>query len=162
MKQDSPRVPRAILELAHRYSQSGEVHQAAELYFRLLQQYPASQEATEAERSVLGIAQRLEAGGKRRLALSLYLKLAAFSSSGKSDMALGSPREEPGDRGIEEEAGSRPGSHGKEPLGPTGEIPFVDLTRSTKMKRNFERLGREQRTDAEISQVVTQLRKLTR
>lgn len=43
-----------------------------------------------------------------------------------------------------------------------GEIPFVDLTRPAQMKRNFERLGWVQRTDAEISRPVTQLRKLKR
>lgn len=48
------------------------------------------------------------------------------------------------------------------PLDPMGEIPFVDLTRPATMKRNFERLGWVQRTDAEISRPVTQLRKLKR
>jgi hypothetical protein len=162
MKQDSPPIPHAILELAHRYAQRGEVHQAVELYFRLLQQYPATREATEAGRSVLEIAQRLEAGGKRRGALSLYLKLAACSSPGTGDRPLGSSPEESRDGGIKE-GGLRLESHGKgHPLGPMGEIPFVDLTRPAKMKRNFERLGSVKRTSAEISRAVARLRKLAR
>jgi hypothetical protein len=132
------------------------------VYFRLLQQYPATEEATEAGRRVLEIAHRLEAGGKRRLALSLYLKLAAFSSSGNGDRALGSSPEDPGDGGTEG-ASLRLGSHSKgHPLDPMGEIPFVDLTRPAKMKRNFERLGWMQRTSAEISWAVARLRKLAR
>ena len=160
MKQDDPRISRAILELAHRHAQRGEVHRAAELYFRLLEQHPASLEATEAGRSVLGIARRLEAGGKRRLALSMYLKLEASSSFKNDDRALGASPEEPGDGGREE-AGLRLGSRGKgRRLDPVGDIPFVDLTSPAKMKGNFKRLGREQRAAAEISRTVAQLRKL--
>lgn len=162
MKQNSPRIPRAILELADQHAQNGEVHQAVELYFRLLQQDPSAPEASAAGQRVLGIAQRLEARGKRRLALSLYLKLAASSFPGNGDRTLGSSPEEPGDGGTAE-AGLRPRSHGKgRPLGPMGEVPFVDLTRPAKMKRNFERLGSVKRTGAEIPRAVARLRKLTR
>jgi hypothetical protein len=153
MKGSSLPIPRAILDLAHRHAESGEVHQAAELYFRLLEQFPATQEAAEAGRRVLGIAQRFEAAGKRRLALSLYRKLGAFSVPRTGGSALGS-LPQPGEGG---EASLR---RKASPVDPMGEIPFVDLTRPTKMKRNFDRLGSVQRTNAEISTAATQLRKL--
>lgn len=131
-----------------------------ELYFRLLQQYPATLEATEAGQRVLGIAHRLEAGGKRRLALSLYLKLAASSAFGNSERALRSSLEDPKEGG-KEQGGQGLGRHVQgRPFGPMGEIPFVDLTGSVSMKRNFERLGSVKRTHAQIPRAVAQLRKL--
>ncbi len=157
VEQDNPRISHALLELASRCEQNGRVHQAAELYFNLLRQHPATHEAKVAAEKVLGMAQRLEAGGKPRLALSLYMKLAAsFAPRDKHSGAS------PEDAGMGE-ATLRLGSHGTaRAFGRDGKIPFVDLTRPAKVKRNFERLGWVQRSDAEVLQAVSRLRKLER
>jgi hypothetical protein len=157
VKPDIRRVSQALLELASRYEQNGRVHQAAELYFDLLRLYPATREALVAVEKVVGMAQRFEAGGKPRLALSLYRKLAA-SVSPTEKYSGASPE----DAGMGEGA-LPPGSHGTAgAFGRAREIPFVDLTRPADVKQNFERLGWVQRSDAVIHRAVSELRKLKR
>jgi hypothetical protein len=146
VEQDNPRISHALLELASRCEQNGRVHQAAELYFNLLRQYPATDEAKVAAEKVLGMAHRLEAGGKPRFALSLYMKLAATFPP--TDKHSGAP---PADAQMGEAA-----------LPQEGEVPFVDLARPGRVKQNFERLGWVQRSDAEVLQAVSRLRKLER
>lgn len=157
MKQDNPRILPALLELASRCEQNGQVRRAAELYFNLLRQYPATDEAEVAAEKVLGMAHRLEAGGKPRFALSLYMKLAATFPP--ADKHSGAP---PADAQMGEAALPQ-GSHSTaRASGREGEVPFVDLARPGRVKQNFERLGWVQRSDAEVLQAVSRLRKLER
>lgn len=157
VKQEGPRIFHALLDLASRHEQNGQVHQAAEIYVSLIWQYPATAEAKVVEERVMGFARRLEAGGKPRLALSLYRKLAA--SFAHRDRQSGASPEQ----GAMAEAALRLGGNGtSRPLDSAGEIPFVDLTRPARVKQNFERLGQLWRSEAEISRAVSMLRELKR
>lgn len=156
VKQDNLHFSHTLLELASRYEQNGRVHQAAELYFNLLRQFPATHEAQLAAEKVLRMAQRWEAGGKPRLALSLYTKLAAFFGSRAKHSGASPEDAEKGEGSVR--LGSQDAAR---VFGREGEIPFVDFTCPVKVKQNFERLGWVQRSDAEeVPRVVSRLRKL--
>ena len=146
---------RHVLELAHRYAQSGKIYQATDMYQRLMQKHPETPEGQEARRRILEIAERHEAGGRRHLALSLYEKVAAFPDAQKSRGK---------DRVSALEKGTIRLAVGKHPEkvagGVMAEIPFIDLTEDVNMKQNFERLGRVQRSRMDIPRTVKSLKKL--
>jgi hypothetical protein len=149
-----------VLELAHRYAQSGKIYQATDMYQRLMQRHPETPEGQEARRRILEIAERHEAGGRRRLALSLYEKVAAFRSRENS-----ADEEQP--IGLDEEAGTKEGmtkarkrEDRKTNYETMDEIPFVDLTEEVNLRPNFERLGEVKRTHADIHLQVNSLRRL--
>lgn len=74
----------ALLELAHRDAQRGEIYLATERYLRLMREHPGTLEGGEARQALLDIAQGYEAEGKRYHALSLYNKVATWLAAGRS------------------------------------------------------------------------------
>ncbi len=151
---------RGILELAHRYAQSGKIYQATDMYQRLMRKHPETSEGQEARRRILEIAERHEADGRRHLALSLYEKVEAFRSRENS-----ADEEQP--IGLDEETGTKEGmtkAHKREDRKTNyetmDEIPFVDLTEEVNLRRNFERLGEVKRTHADIHLQVDSLKRL--
>jgi hypothetical protein len=153
---------RCVLELAHRYAQSGKIYQATDMYQRLMQKHPETPEGQEARSRILEIAERHEAEGRRHLALSLYEKAAAFRSKNNS-------ADEEQSIGLDEETGTEEAmrkTHRREAretdYGMMDEIPFVDLTEEVNLGRNFERLGEVKRIHADIHLQVDSLRRLKR
>jgi len=146
---------RGILELAHRYAQSGKIYQAADMYQRLMRKYPKSPEGQEARRRILEIAKRHEADGRRRLALSLYEKVEAFPDAQESGGKERAPAFE------EETIRVVVRKTTKEVVGGVmAEIPFVDLREDVDMEQNFERLGRVQTSRVDIPRTVSSLKEL--
>jgi len=146
---------RRILELAHRYAQSGKIYQAADMYQKLMRKYPKTPEGQEARRRILEIAQRHEADGRRHLALSLYEKVEAFPDAQESGGKERAPALE------EETIRVVVRKHTKEVVGSAmAEIPFVDLREGVDMEQNFERLGRVQTSRVDIPRTVSSLKEL--
>src|SRR3972149_7501982 len=147
---------RRILELAHRYAQSGKIYQAADMYQKLMRKYPKTPEGQEARRRILEIAQRHEADGRRHLALSLYEKVEAFPDAQESGGKERAPALE------EETIRVVVRKHTKEVVGSgMAEIPFVDLREGVDMEQNFERLGRVPTSRGGIPRAGRSLKGLT-
>ncbi len=177
MKEEVHGATRAVLKMAQRCMERGDIYQAADMYQRIMRKHPRTPEAQEARGKVMEIAQQHEANGRRHTALSLYEKAAAFpdvweflnekkklapeimeiirkagKSLGEKMLSAGMTGRKRGGA-IKRESPAR----NRETI---EEIPFVDLTETVNIKQNFVRLGRVQRRVADHSGTVATLRKL--
>lgn len=139
----------AILGLAERCVQRGEMYQAADICLRLLKRYPDTIEAEQAVEHIFQIAQCQEASGRRRSALSLYEKVAAFRKRREiaHDALKSAEQVSDGGKGIQQPRRRREGRNHET----AEEIPFVDLTEAVELERNFYRLGEVQKNEADIA-----------
>ncbi|MFQ5853534.1 MAG: hypothetical protein ACE5JU_23495 [Candidatus Binatia bacterium] len=152
MKEVRQATAHAILKLANRCSQRGEIYQATDLYQRLMEKYPRTPEGHEARRGLLKIAKQHEATGRTRLALFLYSKLDAIPGTPESsdEQASVSTEEE-----IRQDVTEKVSS-----ADPMPEMPYVDLTEELDFRQNFERLGRVQSRHVDLVQEVNSLKEL--
>jgi len=175
VKETGPGTTGAVLKMAQRCMERGQIYQAADMYLRIMRKHPRTPEAQEARRRIVEIAQQHEANGRRYVALSLYEKIAAFpdveeflsekkelppeiiSKAGKSFgekmLSAGMPGKKKARRSYKRKT---PGTN-RETM---EEVPFVDLTESVNIKQNFVRLGQLERRVADHSETVAALRKL--
>jgi len=65
-----------LLRRAELWQQDEKIHQARDMYFRLVENFPDSDEAHKAEERLLTMAQELEEEGKVYMAMSIYDRLA--------------------------------------------------------------------------------------
>jgi TolA-binding protein len=72
-------VPEAIsaslLNLAHSLEEQGKVHQSLDPYLKLVEHYPASQEAPLAAQRLLDIAENFRQAGQHHIALRVLERL---------------------------------------------------------------------------------------
>jgi hypothetical protein len=65
-----------LLKRAQLWQQDEKIHQARDMYFRLVENFPDTDEAHKAEERLLTMAQKLEEEGKVYMAMSIYDRLA--------------------------------------------------------------------------------------
>jgi hypothetical protein len=66
-----------MLKRAESWQQDEKIHQARDVYFKLVENFPDTDEAHKAEERLLNMAQELEEEGKVYMAMSIYDRLAA-------------------------------------------------------------------------------------
>jgi len=66
----------ALLRRAQSWQQDDKIHQAIAMYFKLVEDFPETDEAHKAEEQLLGVAQELEEKGKVYMAMSIHDRLA--------------------------------------------------------------------------------------
>lgn len=66
----------AMLKRAESWQQDEKLHQARDMYFRLVENFPETDEAQKAEERLLNMAQELEEQGQVYMAMSIYDRLA--------------------------------------------------------------------------------------
>jgi len=69
-----------LLKRAQSWQQDGNIHQARDMYFRLVENFPDTDEAHKAEERLLTMAQELEEEGKVYMAMSIYDRLATTTA----------------------------------------------------------------------------------
>jgi len=70
-----------MLKRAGSWQQEGKIHQAIDMYFRLAEDFPGTEEASKAEERLLSLAQELEEEGEKvHIALDICERLAAPSA----------------------------------------------------------------------------------
>jgi len=65
-----------MLKRAESWQQDEKIHQAIATYFKLVENFPETDEAHKAEERLLSMAQELEEKGKVYMAMSIYDRLA--------------------------------------------------------------------------------------
>ncbi len=65
-----------MLKRAESWQQDEKIHQARDMYFRLVENFPDTDEAHKAEERLLTMAQKLEEKGQVYMAMSIYDRLA--------------------------------------------------------------------------------------
>ena len=85
-----------MLKRAESWRESGKVHQAIATYFKLVENFPDTDEASKAEERLLGLAQELEGEGKVYAAMGICDRLAApplepATSAGRGPGHISSP-----------------------------------------------------------------------
>ncbi len=71
----TPLVLGRLVEVARRFENQGNVHQAIGLYTKILQEYPDSKEASEARLALFNLAEKYLQEGNTYHALTLYDKV---------------------------------------------------------------------------------------
>lgn len=71
----NPRVLNRLLAMADRYRSEGITMQAMEMYWKIYEDHPGTEQAERATDALLEIADGFEAEGARRLARSIYERL---------------------------------------------------------------------------------------
>jgi len=66
----------ALLRRAQSWQEAGKMHQAMDMYFKLVENFPDTDEASKAGERLLGLAQELEEKGKVYMAMSIHDRLA--------------------------------------------------------------------------------------
>ena len=66
----------AMLKRAESWQEAGKMHQAMDMYFRLVENFPDTDEASKAEERLLSLAQELEEKGKVYMAMGIHDRLA--------------------------------------------------------------------------------------
>jgi len=66
----------ALFKRAELWQQDDKIHQARDMYFKLVENFPETDEAHKAEERLLTMAQELEEEGKVYMAMSIYDKLS--------------------------------------------------------------------------------------
>lgn len=61
-----------LLEMAHKYQCQGKVRQAMDIYWKLVDQYPESEQANDARAMLLELARGYERDGKLYVAREIY------------------------------------------------------------------------------------------
>ena len=69
------RLLKRLLDMADAYRAKGNVHQAVELYFALVESYPSTAQVRPALARLMDIADVFDAAGERHHARSLYERL---------------------------------------------------------------------------------------
>ncbi len=77
-KDPSVRAQEAMLRMARSSQEQGHVHEAIDMYVRLLDEYPGTQAAKAAANSMVDLAQYLEQNGMPHTALDVYQKLEDY------------------------------------------------------------------------------------
>lgn len=80
MAQQDPslRVQETMLRMAGNMRDQGHVHEAIDMYMRLLEEYPDTQASRAAANALVDLAQYLEQQGMPHTALDVYQKLEQF------------------------------------------------------------------------------------
>ncbi len=66
----------ALLRRAELWQQEGKIHQARDIYFRLVENFPDTDEAKKAAEKLLGLAGELEEKGQVYMAMGIRDRLA--------------------------------------------------------------------------------------
>lgn len=66
------RAQQAMLRMAGDMQAQGHVHEAKDMYIKLMDDYPGSEAARAAMNALMDMAQQLEQAGQPRLALEIY------------------------------------------------------------------------------------------
>ena len=66
-----------MLRTAKTHEERGNVHQAIATYFKLVEDFPGTDEASKAEEQLLSLAQELDNKGNVYMAMSIYNRLTA-------------------------------------------------------------------------------------
>ena len=66
-----------MLQTAKTHEERGNVHQAIATYFKLVEDFPGTNEASQAEERLLSLAQELGKKGNVYMAMSIYNRLTA-------------------------------------------------------------------------------------
>jgi tetratricopeptide (TPR) repeat protein len=74
----SERAQQALLRMGRNLQQQGHVHEAMDMYIRLLEDYPDTQAARAAANALVDLAVYLEQNGMPHIALNVYRKLEQF------------------------------------------------------------------------------------
>ena len=69
-----------LLAMAHRYRSDGNIRQATELYWSLVEDYPGTPQAHAARAVLLELATSYERNEARRMARSMYERLMGMES----------------------------------------------------------------------------------
>ncbi len=69
-----------MLKRAELWQEDEKIHQARDMYFRLVENFPDTDEAHKAEERLLTMAQELEEEGKVYMAMSIYDRLATTTA----------------------------------------------------------------------------------
>lgn len=64
-----------LLAMAHDYRRTGDLNQAMEMYWSLLDDHPGTPQARRAGASLFEVAQGYESTGSKRMARSIYTRL---------------------------------------------------------------------------------------
>ena len=68
-----------LLRRAQSWQEAGKMHQAMDMYFKLVENFPDTDEASKAGERLLGLAQELEEKGKVYMAMGIHDRLASLS-----------------------------------------------------------------------------------
>jgi TolA-binding protein len=71
----SKRAQQALLRMGRSLQQEGHVHEAMDMYLKLLEDYPDTPAARAAANALVDLAQYLEQNGMPHIALNVYRKL---------------------------------------------------------------------------------------
>lgn len=66
-----------LLMMANRYRTEGDIHQALEIYWTLVDEYPDTSQAKIATKKLMEIAEEYDREGARRMARSMFERLLA-------------------------------------------------------------------------------------
>ena len=66
----------AMLKRAESWQEDGKMHQAMDMYFKLVENFPDTDEASKARERLLGLAQEFEEKGKVYMAMGIHDRLA--------------------------------------------------------------------------------------
>lgn len=69
---DAPPLLSHLLAMAQKYQRLGQIRQAMDLYWELVDDYPESEAGNVARTTLLELAQRFERGGKLHVAREIY------------------------------------------------------------------------------------------
>ena len=72
------RAQEAMLKMGRNLQEQGHVHEALDMYMKLLEDYPGTQASTAAANAMVDLALYLEQNGMPRIALDIYQKLEQF------------------------------------------------------------------------------------
>lgn len=72
------RAQEAMLRMGRNLQEQGHVHEAMDMYLKLLEDYPGTQASTAAANALVDLAVYLEQNGMPRVALDVYRKLEQF------------------------------------------------------------------------------------
>jgi len=76
-KVDSSKVVGFMLRTANTHEERGNIHQAIATYFKLVEDFTGSDEASKAEEQLVRLAQELGEKGNVYIAMSIYNRLTA-------------------------------------------------------------------------------------
>jgi len=73
--EDMSKLSAAILAIAKSLHKSGKIYQTLDMYFKLVEDFPSTEEANLAVEQLFGMARELEARGKTYMAMGIYHRL---------------------------------------------------------------------------------------
>jgi tetratricopeptide (TPR) repeat protein len=82
-----------MLQQGARWQSAGQFYQAMDAYETIVQDYPDTDEAHEAQARMLAVAQSLEAAGKYHQALALYRRISEWNPAEDAEAVRAARRE---------------------------------------------------------------------